>query len=138
MVRTSSLARAALALPAAILFLTGVTCRSLDPILQVHDAPLLMVEGDEAIWRAGGRLGWQIERESPGVLKGTLRLRSHLAVVRIEHDTRAFSIITVETQGIERDGDRIHPNYNGWIQNLRTRISLEPIRPSEHARQPAS
>lgn len=49
--------------------------------------------------------------------------------MRIEHDTRSYSILAVETQGIRREGDRIHPNYSGWIQNLQKQISLEPVVP---------
>jgi hypothetical protein len=126
----------------ALVALAMLACRSLVPIYEVNDAPLL-VEGDvtlddvaDAIWRAGGQLGWEIQRESPGVLRGTLRLRSHLAVVRIEHDTRSFSIHGVETRGIRREGDLIHPNYNGWIQNLRTRIIYQKVTPRKRA--PAS
>ena len=47
-------------------------------------------------------------------------------MVRIE-TTRSISIMPVETQNIEREGDLIHPNYNGWIQNLQRRISSTPV-----------
>jgi hypothetical protein len=110
-----------------------VACRTLVPIAEVHDAPLLstpdstLAEVTEAIGVAALSLGWEVEKESPNALKATLRLRSHVAVVRIEYDTRTFSILPVETQNIKREGDLIHPNYNGWIQNLQKRISWTPV-----------
>ena len=127
--------RRALLLAGAVTLLCGaLACRSLVPIYEVRDAPLLakpgvtLEEASEEIRLAAGQLGWVTEKESPGVLRATLHLRSHVAVVRIEHDTRVFSILPVETQGIRREGNRIHPNYNGWIQNLSTRISREHVR----------
>jgi hypothetical protein len=117
-----------------VLLLTASACRSLTPIYEVNDAQLLPGENatvddaSEAIGRAGRKLGWEIEKESPGVLKGTLHLRRHVAVVRIEHDTQVFSIHGVETQNIRREGDRIHPNYNGWIHFLEQKIAIEPVR----------
>jgi hypothetical protein len=110
-----------------------VACRTLVPIAVVHDAPLLstpdstLAEVTEAIGVAALSLGWEVEKESPNALRATLRLRSHVAVVRIEYDTRTFSILPVETQNIKREGDLIHPNYNGWIQNLQKRISWTPV-----------
>ena len=117
-----------------VLLMTAFSCRGLTPIYEVNDAKLLpgasatVDDASEAIGRAGRKLGWEIEKESPGVLKGTLHLRRHVAVVRIEHDTQVFSIHGVETQNIRREGDRIHPNYNGWIHFLEQKIAIEPVR----------
>ena len=111
-----------------------VACRTLVPIAEVRDAPLLSSEDTtlddvaELVWLSAVSLGWDVEKESPGVMKATLRLREHVAVVRIEHDTRFFSILAVETQRIEREGDRIHPNDNGWMENLQERISFSSAR----------
>ena len=117
-----------------VLLLTAAACRNLAPIYEVNGAQLLFGDGatvddaSEAIWRAGRKLGWKIEKESPGVLKGTLHLRGHVAVVRIEHDTQVFSIHDVETQNIRRERRRIHPTYNGWIHFLEQKIAMEPVR----------
>ena len=116
-----------------VLLLTLGACRSLTPIYQVERAPLqasadaTLDDASEAIWRAGRKLGWEIEEESPGVQNGTLRLRGHVAVVRIEHDTKVFSIHDVKTENLRRNGDRIHPNYNGWIRFLEDKIEAEPV-----------
>ena len=118
---------------AGVLLLTLGACRSLRPIYEVERAPLqtsenaTLEDASEAIWRAGRKLGWEIEEESPGVQNGTLRLRGHVAVVRIEHDTKVFSIRDVKTENLRREGDRIHPNYNGWIHFLEQKIEAEPV-----------
>ena len=117
----------------SVLLLTIFACRSLRPIYQVERAPLrtsenaTLEDASEAIWRAGRKLGWEIEEESPGVSIGTLHLRSHVAVVRIDHDTKVFAIHDVKTENLRREGDRIHPNYNGWIHFLETKIEAEPV-----------
>jgi hypothetical protein len=134
MVKGNRIRRSIVVSACGVLLLTATACRILKPIYDVNDAPLLSSESatlddaSEAIWRAGRKLGWEIEKESPGVLNGTLHLRRHVAVVRIEHDTRVFSIHEVETQNIRREGDRIHPNYNGWIHFLEQKIAAEPVR----------
>jgi hypothetical protein len=134
MVKGNRIRRGIVAAVCGFLLMTALSCRGLAPIYEVNDAQLLHGESitvddaSEAIGRAGRKLGWEIEKESPGVLKGTLHLRRHVAVVRIEHDTQVFSIHDVETQNIRREGDRIHPNYNGWIHFLEQKIAMEPVR----------
>ena len=128
-------ARSRLALLFALAGLTlALGCRSLVPIAEVHDAPLLTIPDatiDDAAYAvaiAARSLGWVTDPVSPGVMTATLHLRTHTAVVRIEFDTAKYSIVPVETQNIKREGDLIHPNYNGWMQNLQRRISSTPIR----------
>jgi hypothetical protein len=124
---------ASVLLAAAALALAGCT---IAPIYNVDKAPVTTVPGKNvsmndvstAIIRAGAALGWQITPDSPGKLTGRLALRSHLAVVDIEHDTRAYSIKYRDSTDLMADGTNIHRNYNGWIQNLekgiRTQLSL--------------
>lgn len=84
-------------------------------------------EAAEAIWRAGRKLGWEVRSVAPGELEGTLRLRHHVAVVRIIHDTQRFSIRYVDSQNLGADGTRIHDRYNHWIRNLTRQIENEPV-----------
>lgn len=136
MVKGNHIRRSTVVSVCGVLLLTAASCRTLEPIYEVNGAQLLPGDGttlddaSEAIWRAGRKLSWEIEKESPGVLKGTLHLRGLVAVVRIEHDTQVFSIHNVETQNIPRERSRIHPTYNGWIHNLEKRIAMEPVRPT--------
>jgi hypothetical protein len=64
------------------------------PVTTTKQKPT-MDEVRQAIVRAGSSLGWQIKPEKPGHLTGTLALRTHVAVVDIDHkqtqDTNKYS-----------------------------------------------
>lgn len=101
-------------------------------------APLYNVEGREfvgggslgaranQIRRAGAGLGWDMREVGPGLIRGTLNIRSHQAVVDIPYDARRFSIRYVSSQNLNYDGSVIHSNYNGWIQRLEREIVAQP------------
>lgn len=121
---------------ALILICVLSACRTLVPVDDVVDRPLATAPASatsadvgEAIWRAGRKLGWEIEREAPGTLRGVLRIRSHSAAVAITHDMRRFSIRYIESANLRYDGNRIHPNYNVWVERLAAKIRAEPIVP---------
>ena len=82
---------------------------------------------EKAIVRAGLTLGWQIAPKAPGHLEGVLVLRTHRAVVDINHDTTVFSITYKESVNLSyNESDRtIHSNYNGWIQRLEKAIRAQ-------------
>ena len=92
-----------------------------------NKAPLTMEDVRGAITRAGTGLGWIMLEQAPGDIKGTLRLRSHVAVIEITYDTTAYNIQYVESTNLNYDAEKgtIHKNYNGWIQNLDTAIQRE-------------
>ncbi len=99
-------------------------------LVNVSHQPLL-VDSDptlaeaEAVIRAGAmRRAWAIEKEAPGVLVGTLRLREHLAVVEIRHDATHFGIDYRASENLAEHGDGyIHHNYNRWLDDLVFEIS---------------
>ena len=62
-----------------------------------------------------------LEKE-PGRIVGTLSLRSHEAVVEILYDTEGYSITYLNSVNLKYDGQRIHKNYNSWVQNLSNAI----------------
>ena len=104
------------------------------PILNVNDAPVLTTKSLDAVQvrgaivAAGVALGWQVVDVNPGVLRGTLKLRDHTAIVEIPYTTGKYSIIFKSGDNLgEKDG-QIHKNYNGWIQNLDNRIKAELTR----------
>lgn len=109
-------------------------CRTA-PIQDVVGAPLQPHPGleneavDEAIWRAGRKLGWQVERLAPADLRATLRLRKHVAIVAIRHDGHRFSITHAGGENLLREGDQIHARYNEWVRRLSEQIQAEPIVP---------
>jgi hypothetical protein len=81
-----------------------------------------------AIYRAGIPLGWQMKEVKPGHIIPTLNIRSHMAQTDINYNPNTYSITYRDSSDLNYDGDEIHSNYNGWIQNLdnaiRTQLSM--------------
>jgi hypothetical protein len=117
---------------ASLVFIAGCGT-TVQPIYNVQSAPLTapagktlsMTEVQQAILRAGTQLGWQMQPERPGRISGRLALRTHLAVVDIEHDTKSYSIKYRDSTNLEARDGMIHRNYNGWIQNLEKAIRVQ-------------
>jgi hypothetical protein len=109
----------------AALALSLAGCRT-SPILNVKDAPINVPAGqtasvatvEQAIIRAGNGLGWVMKPEKPGLIVGTLNLRTHTAVVDIPYTTTSYSILYKSSVNLKQEGNTIHSNYNGWVQNL--------------------
>ena len=129
---------------AALLLLLGgfLGCRTV-PIQDVVDAPLPAASRnapaadlDEAIWRAGRKVGWDIERLSPGRLRGTWRFKRHSAVVSITYRDGLVSIGYVDSVNLLHEGDRIHHEYNTLVQRLLVQIQHEPLSPGSTAAPP--
>jgi hypothetical protein len=80
-----------------------------------------------AIKTAGTKLGWDMAEVQPGLIRGTLNVRKHHAVVDIDYDGRGYSINYVESENLNYDPEKlaIHKNYNSWIHNLERQIRLE-------------
>jgi hypothetical protein len=119
----------------SVLLLLAAGCRGGVPVYNVADSPVIASKpnpaADEvgrAIQRAGAGLGWQIKPTTPGHMLGTLVLRKHVAVVDIRYSAKSYSINYKDSTELNYDGTNIHPNYNGWIQNLdkaiRAQLSL--------------
>ncbi len=84
-------------------------------------------QAEQAIKTAGTKLGWNMAKLEPGLIRGTLNLRKHVAVVDISYDGRGYSIDYVDSENLKYDEEtgQIHKNYNSWIQNLERQIRLE-------------
>jgi hypothetical protein len=121
----------AILLTAAGLAFAG--CSTTQPIFNVEKAPIIappgktlsMADVQQAIMRAGSQLGWQMQPEAPGRITGRIALRTHLAVVDIEHDTKSYSIKYRDSTNLNAADGMIHRNYNGWIQNLDKAIRVQ-------------
>lgn len=88
-------------------------------------ASLTMDAVAKAIWRGGQKQGWQISEVRPGELTGTLKVRSHVAVVTITHDTSRFSIRYRDSTNLLAGEGEIHKRYNTWVRNLEEAIQRE-------------
>lgn len=117
-----------------VLGLTGCAVQ----ILNITNAPVKTLSGNEltleqatkAIVLAGMGLKWEMEVTTPGHIVGTLSLRNHQAVVDVIYDTKTYSITYKNSQNLLRLDEYgkpygIHPNYNGWIENLNQAIRTQ-------------
>lgn len=114
-----------------IVSLALFSCRTA-PVNNVNDATVVAnvknVSSEQvrkAIIRAGGGLGWLMKDAGPGKLEGTLKLRSHMAKVDIPYSSQSYSILYKDSANLNYDGNNIHSNYNGWIQNLQKAIQVQ-------------
>ncbi|MGH8661619.1 MAG: hypothetical protein ACREUB_07615 [Burkholderiales bacterium] len=112
----------AMVVSAVVLLAAG--CRGAVPVYNVTNAPVAasktasLDDVGKAIVRAGVTLGWQMKETKPGHVLGTLYLRKHVAVVDVNYSATSYSIQYKDSTELNYDGQNIHPNYNGWIQNL--------------------
>lgn len=81
----------------------------------------------KAIIRAGSRRGWVFSEEGPGKLVGTLSLRKHQATVDVTYGKDSYDITYRDSRNLNYDAanNKIHSNYNGWVQNLVNDIGIE-------------
>ncbi len=84
-------------------------------------------QAEKAIKTAGSKIGWEMETIRPGLIRGTLNVRKHLAVVDINYDGQRFSIDYVDSENLKYDEEQnlIHKSYNKWIGILERRIRAE-------------
>ena len=108
-------------------------CGTVQPIQDVEKSPIVLTPGKTvnmtqvttAIMRAGSRLGWQMQPEGPGRLSGRINVRTHSAVIDVQHDNKSYTIKYRDSVGLNAKDGMIHRNYNSWIQNLDKNIRAE-------------
>ena len=124
-------AKLAMVLVLGLSFAGLVGCRTA-PVYNVVDAPVVtdkkgytLDDMKKAIVRAGGTLGWQMTDMGSNNIQGTLHLRSHMAQVDIPYTKESYSILYKDSSDLNYDGEIIHRNYNGWVQNLDRAIKVQ-------------
>jgi hypothetical protein len=90
-------------------------------------------EVDDAIWRAGRKVGFEVDRIEPGVLWATWQVREHIAVVSITHADGLLSVRYHWSENLLEENGRIHRSYNRWTERLVEQILREPIAPERGA-----
>jgi len=82
-----------------------------------------------AIIRAGANRGWRMQPQDDGHIIARLEVREHMAEVDIHYDADSFDITYRDSENLNYDPDTgmIHPNYNGWVQNLERDIHNELV-----------
>ena len=110
----------------------GLIACTAAPVRNIENAAIVTATGKGApsaaavrgaIIQAGAGLGWVMTDAKPGVLQGTLNLRSHSAVVEIPYTSTTYSILYKSSTNLMQPDGSIHKNYNGWIQNLQRDIN---------------
>ena len=112
---------------------TLAACNTMAPIQNVDNVsvssssskPLTPAEVRAAIVRAGAGLGWIMKDAGPGMINGTLILRTHTAEVQIPYSATSYGIVYKSSVNLQESGGKIHRNYNGWIQNLNRGINAQ-------------
>jgi len=112
----------------AIMSLAAMGCRGGGQVYNVKDAPITTASGKtvtmdqvaKAIIEAGTERKWSMVVVKPGLIVGTLNVRSHQAVVDITYNTKSYSITYKDSTNLKYDAkdNTIHENYRSWIQYL--------------------
>lgn len=107
-----------------LLALTVAACR----VAPIHNPRVEFSERspdavEQAILKALANRQWLAQKEAAGVIVGTLNIRDHQAVIRIEYTATSYSIRYAGSTELlyerKANGEEvIHRNYNGWIENL--------------------
>lgn len=114
------------------LFIMGLlsACNTSRPLTNLNNHNIeYLVNGEKSaedvklsIIQAGQVLGWQMQPFAPGVIRGTLNIRTHQAVVDIPYNTKSYSILYVSSVNLDYDGQTIHRSYPRWVNNLKAKI----------------
>ena len=102
--------------------LLSASCRKA-PMLNLFNQgspqKVTMAQMETAILEAGKSLNWRMAKMQPGLIEGTLLVRSHTAVVNISYSEDKYSIVYKSSINLKADGTgKIHKNYNAWIRAL--------------------
>jgi hypothetical protein len=111
-----------------VFLLVATACTSA-PLMNVTDAPISRGYTAEqvktAILKAGAGRGWVMQSVKPGLVRGTLDLRKHKAVIDVAYTANTFSITYVDSTDLDYKDGKIHRYYNHWVNNLRADIQAE-------------
>lgn len=106
----------------------AVGCGGLPPVYNVENAPIDSTAQQEdikkAIRQAGASLGWQMKDGGPGLILGTLLVRTHMAKVDIPYNSTTYSIKYKDSSNLKYDGTGIHSRYNAWVDKLDKTIQV--------------
>lgn len=96
-------------------------CARTAPIEQVNaivSAGHTEAQVKDAIIKAGAQRQWIMSDTGPGVIKGKLQNRDHVADIKINYSATSYSIVYVSSINLMAANGKIHRNYNRWVHNL--------------------
>lgn len=107
------------------LLLTG--CGNVIPYEEVHTdlvGSYTLSNVEKAILTAGRARQWVMKVEEPGVIEGTLHVRSHMAVIKVTYTTQSYTIGYVDSENLKMRTSEagtplmISANFMKWIRTL--------------------
>jgi len=111
-----------------MLALAGPAAGRDDPLVNPSNIPIAWGKSREPTLEEIGRgivTGcarrlWQCSIARPGEIRAVLFVRQHMAEVRIDYDTKFFSVTYVDSRELRYDlgKNEIHRKYNLWVANL--------------------
>ncbi|MBC4752374.1 LptM family lipoprotein [Klebsiella variicola] len=96
-------------------------CARTAPIEQVNtivSAGHTAAQVKDTIIKAGAQREWIMSDAGPGVIKGHLQNRDHVADIKINYSATSYSIVYVSSLNLMAANGKIHRNYNRWVHNL--------------------
>ena len=128
----------------ALVILMG--CAREEPVYEVHDravprhlAALGLVEIEKRLVNAAYATQWEAKPIKRGLLQATNRWRHHVAVVKIEFNSRTFSIKYESSENLLHGEGYVHSsgtvpavihrNYNKRVRQLEIEIERQLARP---------
>lgn len=102
-------------------------CARTAPIEQVNaivSAGHTEAQVKDAIIKAGAQRQWIMSDAGPGVIKGKLQNRDHVADIKINYSATSYSIVYVSSINLMAANGKIHRNYNRWVHNLDKDIQI--------------
>jgi hypothetical protein len=99
------------------------------PLMNIDNAAIATTHTAEQVRQAiiagGASKGWLMTETKPGVVHGTLKVRTHQADVDVTYNTKTYSIDYVSSVDLDYKNGTIHRNYNKWIANLNEAIQAQ-------------
>jgi hypothetical protein len=106
----------------ALVFAVGLAgCMNTVPLQKTHSTTIQAKSLDtvkNAIMQAGQERQWIMKPVAPGVIDGTLIVRTHTVKVRISYNTQGYKIDYVDSTDMKAADGKIHRKYGLWVQNL--------------------
>lgn len=101
----------------------------------VDPAPLAVPAGlsDKAVAKAVpvgvSYRGWVVTGQEPGYVEATLHLRTHVAKIGINYDTRQVKLRYLNSENLDyevkKGAPHIHGNYLKWVNNVMLDINVQ-------------
>jgi len=119
------ISRRALLVALLVLSTAFVACRKApvrdipeNSIPTTYEKSLTMEEVESAIIMGGSEAGWNMRKQEPGLIIGTIQVRQHEASVDVRYTETTWSITYRDSSNLKYNGGNIHVNYNKWVSRL--------------------